>query len=335
MIGWHRYRFIPAVDEGMRQLNVLDNWHGLVAYTRDVLLLILSVAACVRLSWWCYPLALIVIGSRQRAFSNLLHESAHGTLAANRRLNLMLGTVCAAYPIFQLHFAYKHSHVTRHHPHLGDPAADPDLRHHLEQGVYGPATTRFRLLVAPALGSKVAPYLWHLVRDRFLGSAPDTVLSPAWRRRMRRDRIAFQVFWLIVLAACAATGNLTALLLFWIVPFLTVFQVIGWYIELAEHTPLALVNDVDLHMTRNRRSRGIELFLTGTYADNLHLDHHLDPRTPYWNLRAARRLRLADPGYAAVDAGFGGLFRKGPQGQPSALAAVLRDLDRLPAELRR
>lgn len=335
-----KHRFSPEIQRQIRELNELDNWHAVAAYARDLALIAASAWLCVAVSWWFYPLALIVIGSRQRAFSNLLHESTHGMLAANKQLNLALGTVLAAYPIFQLHYAYKKTHVATHHPHLGDPVRDPDLSYMIKQGVYEPADERalwLRLGILPALGSQVLSHVWFLIRDRLTssGGAADggsaEPLSDYWKVRMRNDRIALAAFWIVVVGAAALTGNLLWLLLFWIVPFLTAFQILGWYIELSEHTPMVRIHNVDLRMTRNRKSRGLELFLTGTYADHYHLDHHLDPRTPYWNLKRAHSIRMADPEYAAVDAEFGGLFTRGEEGQSSAIGSLIRQLAAMPA----
>ncbi|QTR02816.1 fatty acid desaturase, partial [Saccharothrix algeriensis] len=152
------------------------------------------------------------------------------------------------------------------------------------------------------------------------------VLNEYWSVRTRRDKRAFLVFWAAVAGVVTTTGTVAEFVLFWLVPYLTAFQIIGWYIELSEHTPAVKFTNVDLYMTRNRKSRGLERFLTGTYADHHHLDHHLDPRTPYWNLEAAHRIRLADPRYAEVDRSFGGLFTRGPQAQPSALSDIVRRL---------
>lgn len=337
---YQKHRFSPEIQRQIRELNVLDNWHAPLGYVRDLAVVAVAVLVCLQASWWFYPLSLLLIGSRQRAFSNLLHESAHGMLAANRRLNLVLGTFLTAYPILQLHYAYKKTHVATHHPRLGDPDRDPDLLYMVERGVYEPADERvlwLRLAILPALGSQVVSHLWFLVRDRLTpagvtgGRAGREEVSEYWTVRMRRDKRAMCAFWLVICVLVTTTGTWSYLLAFWVVPFLTTFQLFGWYIELSEHTPMVRLHHLDLRMTRNRKSRGLELFLTGTYADHHHLDHHLDPRTPYWNLGRAHRIRMADSDYAAIDAEFGGLFTRGEQGQPSAIVSLVRQLAEMSA----
>ncbi|GIJ28778.1 dihydrorhizobitoxine desaturase [Micromonospora qiuiae] len=325
------YRFSPDIEREIKELNKSDNWHALLAWSTDIILIVGYAAACHLISWWLYPVAVLVIGARQRGLSTILHDCAHGVGASDKRLQMVLGTVLTAYPIFQTHYAYKISHVFTHHPKLGNPDGDPDLQFFVEEKVYTPASrARYigRVLVWPALGRQTVAYLRYLVRNRYLvlkGEGPkERVASPVQRRKERLDVAAFWMFWAAVTGFCWHIGALDELLLFWVIPFLTSFQILGWYIELSEHTPLVRDHTVDLYMTRNRKSRGLEKWLTGIHNDNYHLEHHLDPRTPFWNLHKAREIRLRDPNYAALDAMTGGLFTKGPQGQPSALATIIR-----------
>jgi fatty acid desaturase len=330
---YRMHRFGEDVNARMKALNHSDNWHAGLAWLTDVAWMAICVWACVAVTWWLYPLAVLVIGARQRGLSTILHDCAHGVGAADRRLQMVIGTVLTAYPIFQQHYAYKISHVFTHHPRLGNPQGDPDLRFFIEQKAYetsSPRTYIRRVVLMPLLGTQTWAYLKYLVRNRYQmlkgGKAQDAPVVP--RRKRVLDRGGFWLFWLVVAATSWAQGWWPELLLFWLVPYLTSFQILGWYIELSEHTPLVRDANVDLYMTRNRKSRGWEKFLTGIHNDNYHLEHHLDPRTPFWNLGRAREIRLADPAYAAVDAVLGGLFTRGPQGQPSAISAIVSSMTR-------
>ncbi len=334
---YRSHRFPGEVRAEMKPLNRSDNWHAGLAWLEDACWIAACVWLCVAVSWWCYPLAALVIGARQRGLSTILHDCAHGVGAADHRVRMLLGTVLTAYPIFQQHYAYKVSHVFTHHPRLGDPDQDPDLRFFIEQGAYRAASPRAyvrRVVLMPLFGTQTWAYLRYLVRNRYrvlrAGRAQES--SPVQPRKRALDRAGFWAFWAVVAGVCWSQGWTTELLLFWFVPYLTSFQILGWYIELSEHTPLVRDSRVDLHMTRNRKSRGWEKFLTGIHNDNYHLEHHLDPRTPFWNLGKARRVRLADPEYAAVDAVLGGLFTRGPQGQPSAVTAIVTSMSEQPRE---
>lgn len=332
---YRMHRFPPDVRRELAELNRPDNWHVLFAWTRDVLWMALATAVCVYGSYWFYPLAVLVVGARQRGLSTLLHDCAHGVGVADRRLQMLAGTVLTAYPIFQQHYAYKVSHVYTHHPKLGSPEADPDLRFFIEQGAYREGGRRsyvLRVVLLPLLGRQTWAYFRYLVRNRYRVLRTQTQdrgaagRSPVPRGKQVLDRAAFWAFWTAVLAAAWYGEWLTGLLLFWVVPYVTAFQILGWYIELSEHTPLVRDSNIDLYMTRNRKSRGLEKFLTGIHNDHYHLEHHLDPRTPFWNLPKARLVRLRDPEYAAVDRRTGGLFTRGPAGEPSAMTAIVASM---------
>lgn len=327
---YKHYRFSPAIREELRKLNKPDNYHVPLAYLEDLLAIAAAVSLCLFLSPWFYPLAVIIIGARQRGIAGIMHDCAHNVGMANRRLQMLFGTVLTAYPILQTHYAYKISHVYTHHPKLGNPEADPDLRFFIEQGVYRSTGRREyirRVILMPLICSQSVAYLRYLFVNRYAsatGKAKKTSGSqtvPSHKRRL--DTAGFFVFWAAILGSAWQLGFLWEVALFWLVPYLTTFQLISWYIELSEHTPMIRDANVDLYMSRNRRGPWWERFLTGIHADSYHLEHHLDPRTPFYRRAQAREVRLQDENYAAVDRQFGGLFVKGRHGQPSAISVII------------
>lgn len=324
---YERYVFDPAIERDIRRLYKSDNWHAPLALVEDYAIIALCVASCYLVSWWLYPVAALIIGARQRGLSTILHDCAHGVGARSRWLRLLIATPFTAYPIFQQYFSYKKSHVTSHHPYLGIPEQDPDLNFYMRQKVYERTSWRryfVKNMLLPAVGFRTLAYLGYLIeyrlkRIRSRGEAAGAKV----REEYAWERYTFGAFWVVVVGACAYSGLLVELALFWVIPYLTSFQILGWYIELSEHTPFLETEGVDLYMARNRKSRGLEKFLTGIHNDHHHLDHHLNPAIPFWNLPRANRVWLRDPNYAALDARTGGLFIRGPNGVPSAMRQIL------------
>ncbi|MGF6439341.1 fatty acid desaturase [Paraburkholderia youngii] len=310
----------------MRELSELrpDNLTGALYIVKDYLVILACAYATIRISWWLYPLAVLVIGAQQRGLTTIAHDAAHRTLARSTGWNYVLGIVFAAYPVFQRHWAYRYSHVHLHHPYLGDPERDPNLKFFISSGVYDvrpPREYAFAIVWKAMFGGATVRYLKYLWSERFLISREGK--KDIDRRGAAIDTYGFAVFWLIVIFGFALTQSLDLLVLFWLVPYLTTFQALGWFIELAEHSPMCETETEDVYLTRNRKGNLIERLLVGANLDEYHLEHHLSPGVPFWHLKRAQKIRLRDPRYAEVADSWGGLFASGPKGQPSVINQLL------------
>ncbi|MFP4897008.1 fatty acid desaturase family protein [Paraburkholderia sp. EG304] len=240
----------------MRELSELrpDNLTGALYIVKDYLVILACAYATIRISWWLYPLAVLIIGAQQRGLTTIAHDAAHRTLARSTGWNYVLGIVFAAYPVFQRHWAYRYSHVHLHHPYLGDPERDPDLKFFISSGVYDvrpPREYAFAIVWKAMFGGATVRYLKYLWSERFLISREGK--KDIDRRGAAIDTYGFAIFWLIVIFGFALTQSLDLLVLFWLVPYLTTFQALGWFIELAEHSPMCETETEDVYLTRNRK----------------------------------------------------------------------------------
>ena len=293
-----RHRFSKEIKDQIKTLYHYDNYHGPWAWLQNLAWICLAIYLGQANSW-LLPLALLMIGSRQRALATLLHEAAHGALCRSKRLERFLGTWCAGYLIFQTWGSYKRSHTLDHHHKLGDPEQDPDYRYYRQSGVF---ETRSRLHFAMA----------YLIRPLFCLNAPASLRYLLVNRLVLNRNTSELVAVLVCQGLLAATLTVAVgpegYLLYWLLPYLTTFQALTWFIELAEHYPIVAHAQSNLQATRNRFSHPLEHFFTGMHGENFHLVHHLFPAIPYWNLKNAHRVLLGDPSYATINAGFGGIF---------------------------
>lgn len=298
-----------------------SDFDGVMAFATDAVLIGGSIAATF-VSPWMYPLSALIIGTRMRGLATILHEASHMTLCRTRRLNKAVGYV-SGWSVFQTFHAYKASHVEEHHLFLGDEERDPDLINYVNQGLFEtpPSQLFTRHLLPLVLGLKSYTNLKNLVKDRLLPK--DWANLP---RSGKVEYLGFTAFWALVLGGLAGSGYLWAFALFWMVPYLTVFQAVNWLIELSEHFPLIKLFDTELHVTRNRRGGGLENFFTGTHGENWHLVHHVHAGIPFGKLKEAHEIMMGDPVYAAANARSGGLFVKGPDGEPSILSLMAEQL---------
>jgi hypothetical protein len=119
-----------ARDEGVAdQLKALHNPAALRSVTAAILDWLMIFGAFGTVVIWgaiATPLALILIGNRQRALGNLLHDASHGSFAGNRQYGDTLAGILLFLPLFAMKALYRREHFA-HHRRLGSPGHDGDL----------------------------------------------------------------------------------------------------------------------------------------------------------------------------------------------------------------
>lgn len=314
------YEFPKEVRERLRPLFPLNNWRAVLGVCADYFVIGCAIAGA-QFSHWLYPVALVLIGSRQRALASLLHEACHKTLARNRMLNNGIGLWLAGVPIFQSFDAYVKSHVVMHHLHLGESGLDPDYINYEENGLF---KVRDRLhfvikfYLKTVLLFNVLKYLKYLLKNR-LGAIT----------KSKRELAALFLMQIAIFSILFITTGPFGYLMYWLVPFLTTFQIIGWFSEISEHYPMIKTATINLEVTRNRFPSFAERCFIGMHGDNYHLVHHLFAGIPFWNLRRAHQILLSDPAYAAANHAKGGLFAAG-QGRKCVLHQILAAIYHVP-----
>lgn len=293
-----KHRFSASINRRLNALIALDNWHGPLAILQDYSI----IAGAISLYFihpYLYPLTVIIIGSRLGALSNLAHEAGHKRLAKNRTLNYLLGTFFTGYLVLQEFHAYVDMHVKRHHINFGSKKSDPDYCYHIEEGLYGKYTKDVFLkkyIYKPLLLNGLINYVKHILVSR----------GPNYQAY--KFYFYFMYAYLgIIFSLLLYLKYVKYLFLFWLIPYFTVFQLIGWFIDIAEHFPL-MNNKIDIQMSRNRFSHPIEAFFFNAHNENYHLVHHLRPAIPFWNLPKAHKILMEDSDYADANRNVGGIF---------------------------
>ena len=118
-------------------------------------------------------LAICVVGSRMRAWGNILHECSHNTYASSKVLNRWLGTLIGVILFMGFH-RYRKEHLS-HHRFLGDPQKDLDLG-----GKF----------FKPTLFSSEDPRIANVLRTLFLALVCILSLLP-------QTRLATWAFWIV------------------------------------------------------------------------------------------------------------------------------------------
>ena len=276
--------------ETLRELTRLDP----VRSTCSVLttLAVIAATVAVALAWWepwtVIP-AVIVIATQQHACFVLAHDAAHYRLYRTRWLNDLVGrSVAIAAGISMCTYRVVHR---LHHNHLYEPN-DPDIALH---GGY----PRGRAYLLRKLGRDLVGLTAPKTYAYFFGAPtindetgvanrPLDDTAPRLKREARRDRWLVVAFHCAAVAAAFAFGVGVEYLLLWVLPAVTVLQAILRVRAICEH---GAVTDFGSPLTAARTNHAPwwARWLLFPHHVNYHVEHHLYPAIPHYNLPACHR----------------------------------------------
>jgi fatty acid desaturase len=243
-------------------------------YVRLVIFLILYLGTAGAAFWlaqefhgsaWVYvanlPLYLLAAASLH-GISLFTHEGVHGTLSRHAWWNRALSIACAQ-PVLQNYSAYKVLHLQHHH-HLGQEG-DPDH--------YANYTSWSWLEFAMHWGRLILGYPVYIVAIPILGYRHGTTPARRW--------ILLEVC-LLILFMAGAIFSLPWLLLLhgWLIPMLVINTLVNIR-GMSQHTFLEHHSDPVLG-TRSILTNPVTAFFMCN--ENYHLEHHLYPGIPWYNL---------------------------------------------------
>lgn len=279
-------RLLPA--QTLRELTQLDDWRSAAALLQTVLLTALIISAAL---WWWHPLtilaAIVLIGTQQHAMFVLAHEAAHYRLFSNRTLNDVVGRALGSISGISM-CSYRVVHRLHHNDLYG--SQDPDIA--LHGGYPRGKGYLLRKLAGDITGLNAWKTFLYFFGNPAINADTGTALrplddtAPALRAAARHDRwsmVAVQVLMPVLIFAIGGWQALRAYLLLWIVPLLTVVQVILRVRALLEH---GAVGDRASPLTAARTNLAgplARLFLFPHHV-NYHIEHHLFPAVPHYHL---------------------------------------------------
>jgi fatty acid desaturase len=276
----------PALPAEVRALSRLRPWRGVAQIALEWALIAAPIWACHRFfSWPLYLITVIWVGARQHALVILMHEAVHYRLWPDKRVNDALGDVTTAWPLFLEVASYREKHFA-HHRHVNTPD-DPDWIS--AQGLF---EYRFPkrgwelglIFVATLLGFGAYRQVQTLLFYR----------APARPTRPRYAQLAFHV---AVFTALALAGALPLYLAYWLVPLVTWTRWIIYLRFVAEHA-LDRQGDV-VTVTRTVLPSLLGRLLVVPGNIHYHIEHHLYPSVPFYNLPALHRALMRDPAHRA------------------------------------
>ncbi len=278
----------PAV---IRSLTAMDDRKAAAAVTRNALVALAGVApALIWWNAWTVAWAFVAVPLAAHGFAILSHDAVHYRLFSDRRLNEAVGRMCG----FLIGVSMRTYRVVHrlHHNHLYDRDIDPDIA--LMAGYPRGRTYLFRKLAIDLTGiTAYKNYSYFMGRpatnretNKRVKPLDDT--SPRLRDQAKQDRIAVGVFHVAMLVLAIASGWWLEYLLLWFLPLVTVFQAILRIRAVLEH---GAVTDYSSPKTASRTnlvpaSWGWLIF---PHQVNYHIEHHLYPSVPHYNLPACHK----------------------------------------------
>lgn len=225
--------------------------------------------------WWMRIPGYVVMGTAIHGMAVLTHEASHYSMFRSRRIDRWVGFLMGA-PVLVSHTAYRVLHQD-HHKHTRKEM-DPDEFDNVTKNRFLLSVFFYSWLI---IGTPV--YLFHVALTGLI-------------RGSRRDRFDIITEYVLLIAMSGGAyalanhyGRLDILVHCWALP-IVVAMVFGNVRSWAEHT-MTIPGD-PLTQTRTVRSNRLVSFLMCNL--NYHLEHHLCPGIPWYNIPKMHTLLLDD-----------------------------------------
>ncbi len=289
---------LPRGDfrEKVRVLSKIDSFRGLCGvFSQWAIILTAASIAIVVDHWLGFLFAIVVIGTRQHALGVCIHEAVHYRLCSNRTANDCVSDLLCAFWLNITTSRYLHHHILHHRsvntaedPDLLLMKTDPDLWQWPKRPL--PAIRGFILDLLGLNGLRQARIFnsWMPWPNHF--SSREIPPPLRWGERLR-----LYSFLVVLIAGLQATNGWFVFLVLWVVPYSTVFVAVFRLRGIVEHlgTPAAH----ELNGARNMEPTWIERLTIAPLNVQYHLDHHLFPSVPQYNLPLLHKALLDNTNY--------------------------------------
>ncbi len=280
-----------SLNLNLKPYETLKPINTLFAAFIDWFLIALAIALSTHISPWFIPITWLVVASRQQALLVLMHEQVHFRLGRSRFWTELFSDAFLAWPILVSTQLYRKTHYL-HHEELNDEK-DPDRAFMLSHSEWHiPKSQRaFQWL----LFKDITLLHWkeNLVKGPFV-----TLWSPLARLHKSKDspqgglstayKIAVISFYIVVISVIFRLGFVQNLLLYWMLPMITLLPAFTRMRAMPEHLGLGKLAAPEAARTITGAA-WLERFFIAPHGINFHREHHLNPRIPFYSLEQVHK----------------------------------------------
>lgn len=229
-----------------------------------------------------YLLVWVLIGSRMYALYSLLHDGMHYLLLPDRKLNDWICRLFLAWPLFLCLRKIRKAHLA-HHLYLKTDM-DPEAGHlkYSEFQFPKPVSKLILTFVRDLLGINYCKYFLLKLKNKILSpktlSESSSAISDDGTLIIKLVKI---IYYTIIGASILYMGWELDFLLYWVIPYMTIFQALNRLRLSTEHF---YIPDDKIFQTRTVRLNIVERFLLSPHNLGLHAEHHLYPSVPFYYL---------------------------------------------------
>ncbi|GIV35083.1 MAG: fatty acid desaturase [Chitinophagales bacterium] len=234
-----------------------------------------------------YAFAFVLIGTRMYALYSLMHDGMHYLLLKNKFFNDLCTRLFLAWPLFLSLSRTREAHL-RHHLHL-KTADDPEMAH-LQYDEFKFPKTRRQWLAIWMMDLTGINFLRYFIAKKI--RAARKVLSGRSVPGIMPKPVSYHqalklVYYTVLAAVLMWTNTFMAFVLYWLLPYMTLYQLLNRIRLSTEHFHIA---SEEVYQTRTVKSGWIERALIFPHNINYHAEHHLFPYVPFYRLPALHRL---------------------------------------------
>lgn len=239
-------------------------------------------------SWWALVAAWIIIGGRMHGLGVMIHDFSHYRFIKNKTASDWIGDLFLAWPLLTFIGGYRQNHLAHHR--YTNTDKDPDWTFKLGKLEFT-FPQSWQYAVMNLLGYLVGVSSYRDLKGLMSRLSDDKDRPKGYQLK----RFGYYIFFAFVFTI---TGTWTGFLLYWAVPFFTFFLLFLYIRSVAEHFG-SMDYETELGSSRTVIPYLWERAFFAPHNVNYHLDHHLYPSVPFFNLPKLHAALMADPEYAA------------------------------------